>query len=153
MASWRLIIIVFQMVYFPFSFLNIPCNFLQEIGPELTTPLLLESSIHDAKLVNWTVNKIWNKFKFRSSHFSFLVFGHFWKVTKIQKYCVIFVYILQGKMDETEETGKKITQLKWPKYQKPKDKNMGWMKHKFMICQYCNNKAGNSKREPNLIVV
>ena len=42
----------------------------------------------------------------------------------------IFVYILQSKMDKTEKNGKKITQLKWPKYQKPKDEKMGWMKHK-----------------------
>ena len=26
---------------------------------------------------------------------------------------------------------KKIMQLKWPKYQKPKEKNMGWMKYKW----------------------
>ena len=49
------------------------------------------------------------------------------KVMKIQKYYVIFVYILQGK---TEKKEKSITQLKWPKYQKPKDKNMGRTKHK-----------------------
>ena len=60
--------------------------------------------------------------------FWFLVtFGN--KVMKIQKYYVIFVYILQGKMGKTEKNGKKITQLKWPKYQKPKDENMGWTKH------------------------
>ena len=41
---------------------------------------------------------------------------------KMQKYYVIFVYILQGKMGKMEKTGKKITQLKWPKYQKPTDK-------------------------------
>ena len=35
---------------------------------------------------------------------------------------------LQGKMGKTERNGKKITQLKWPKYQKPKDENMGWTK-------------------------
>ena len=32
-------------------------------------------------------------------------------------------------MGKTEKNGKKITQLKWPKYQKPKDENMGWTKH------------------------
>ena len=60
----------------------------------------------------------------------FLVFW-LWSLlaTKLQKYYVIFVYILKGKMGKTEKTGKKITQLKWPKYQKPKDKNMGWTKH------------------------
>ena len=47
---------------------------------------------------------------FFSFHFSFLVFGD--EVTKIRKYYVIFVYILQGKMGKTEKTGKKITQLK-----------------------------------------
>ena len=35
-----------------------------------------------------------------------------------------FVYILQGKMGKTENKRKKIT--KSPKYQKPKDENMGW---------------------------
>ena len=34
-------------------------------------------------------------------------------------------------MGKTEKTGKKITQLNWPKYQKPKDKNMGWTKCKI----------------------
>ena len=53
---------------------------------------------------------------FRSFHFWFLVFG-FWsllamKLRKYEKYYVIFVYILQGKMGKTEKTGKKITQLK-----------------------------------------
>ena len=48
---------------------------------------------------------------------------------KLRKCYVIFVYILHGKMGKTEKTGKKITQLKWPKYQKPKDENMGWTKH------------------------
>ena len=47
--------------------------------------------------------------------FSFLVtFGQ--ELTKVQK----------GK---TEKNGEKISQLKWPKYQKPKYKNMGWTKH------------------------
>ena len=64
--------------------------------------------------------------------FWFLVtFGN--EVTKIWKYYIIFVYILQGKMGKPEKNGKKIKQLKWPKYQKPKDKNMGWMKHKWTV--------------------
>ena len=29
---------------------------------------------------------------------------------------------------DEKKNGKKSMQLKWPKYQKPKDKNMGWMK-------------------------
>ena len=29
-----------------------------------------------------------------------------------------------------EKNRKKITQLKWPRYQNPKDKNMGWTKQK-----------------------
>ena len=47
----------------------------------------------------------------------------FWSLlaTKLWKYYIIFLYILQGKM---EKNGKKITQLKWPKYQKPMDENI-----------------------------
>ena len=45
-------------------------------------------------------------FMFYSSHYLFLVtFGD--EVTKIQKYFVIFVYILQGKMGKTEKTERK----------------------------------------------
>ena len=32
---------------------------------------------------------------------------------------------MQGKFGKTEKTRKKITQQKLPKYQKPKDKDMG----------------------------
>ena len=43
---------------------------------------------------------------FRSSHFSFLVpFGN--EVTKIQKYYITFVYILQDKMGKTEKKERK----------------------------------------------
>ena len=34
-------------------------------------------------------------------------------------------------MGKTEKDEKIITQLKWPKYQKPKDENMGWRKHQW----------------------
>ena len=34
------------------------------------------------------------------------------KDTKMRKYYIIFVYILQGKMGRMEKNGKKITQLK-----------------------------------------
>ena len=50
---------------------------------------------------------------FRSSIFWFwflVTFGD--EITKIQKHYIIFVYILQGKMDKTEKNGKKTTQLK-----------------------------------------
>ena len=68
---------------------------------------------------------------FCSSHFSYFVLVTFGdKVKKIWRYYVIFVYILQGKMGKMEKKGKKITHLKWPKYQKTKDENMGWTKHK-----------------------
>ena len=64
---------------------------------------------------------------FRSSHFSFLVtFGD--EVTKIWKYYLIFVYILQGKMGKMEKNWKEnhateVTEI-------PKDKNTGWTKQK-----------------------
>ena len=54
-------------------------------------------------------------------------------VTKLRKYYVIFVYILQGKIGNTGKNVKKITQLKWPKYQKPKDKNIGWSDKKKLF--------------------
>ena len=56
-----------------------------------------------------------------------VTFGN--EVMKLQKYYVIFVNILQGQMGKTEKNGKKIMQLKWPKYQKQKDENMGLRKH------------------------
>ena len=49
--------------------------------------------------------------------FSFLV--NF--VKNLQKY----KNVMQGKFGKMEKTGKKITQQKLPKYQKPKDKDMG----------------------------
>ena len=68
---------------------------------------------------------------FVSVHFLFSVsYGD--EVTKIRKYYVIFVYILQGKMGKMGKNGKKIMQLKWPKYQKPKDENMGWTKQLWL---------------------
>ena len=36
-------------------------------------------------------------------------------------------------MGKTEKKRKKITQLKQPKYQKPKDENMEWTKHMFIL--------------------
>ena len=45
------------------------------------------------------------------------------EVTKIQKYYVIFVYILQGKMGKTEKTRKENHATKVTKI--PKDENMG----------------------------
>ena len=51
------------------------------------------------------------------------------EIGKTWKYYVIFVYILQGKMGKMDKNGKKIMQLKWPNYQKPKDESMGWTKH------------------------
>jgi hypothetical protein len=56
--------------------------------------------------------------------FWFLVtFGN--EVMKIQKYYIIFVYLLQGKIGKTEKNWKDIHKTKKPKYQNPKDKNMG----------------------------
>ena len=58
---------------------------------------------------------------FRSSHFSFFVLVTFGdKVMKIlHNLCLHFA----------KQTRKE--NLKWPKYQKPKDENMGWTKHYF----------------------
>ena len=55
---------------------------------------------------------------FRSSHFSFLVFGHL--VTKIRKY-----YILQGKMGKTEKKQKENHATKVTKIPKTKRRKYG----------------------------
>ena len=58
---------------------------------------------------------------------------HFWSLlaTKLQKYYITFVYILQGKMGKTEKTRKRISKLKWPKYQKPKTKRQKYGMNKI----------------------
>ena len=62
----------------------------------------------------------------------FLVFW-FWvtfgdKVTKILRNPCLHFPRQDG---QDWKKGKKIVQLKWPKYKKPKDENMGWTKHSF----------------------
>ena len=47
------------------------------------------------------------------------------EVTKIQKYYIINVYILQGKMEKNRNENHTIKVTKILKYQKPKDENMG----------------------------
>ena len=97
----------------------------------------------------WFFDLIWHLFGISSSKMSYYSFSIFvaecfvhpffcfWvtfgnDAMKIRKYKVIFVYILQGKMGKTEKNGKKITQLKWPKYLQPKTKTIGWTKHKLI---------------------
>ena len=72
-------------------------------------------------------SKILIKTKF-VSFIPFFVFG-FWslgnEVTKIQKYCVIFVYILQGKMSKTEKNWKENHAIKVTKIPKTKRRKYG----------------------------
>ena len=84
---------------------------------------------------------------FRSSPFSFLVLVTFRdEVMKIQKYYVIFVYILQGKMGKAENNGKENQATKVTKI--PKDENMEWTKlsqHKhFLAFQSLTFNTNNS---------
>ena len=66
-----------------------------------------------------TIQQIDTTLLFHSSHFSFLVtFGN--EVTKIRKYYVIFVYILQGKMGKTEKNWKENHTTKVTKIPKTK---------------------------------
>ena len=86
------------------------------------------------------------KLMFRLSHF--LVFGHFWQWSyENTKILAIFVYILQVKMGKIIKNGKKITHLKWPKYQKPKDENMGWDQTKWLENLSSNCRDINFKSE------
>ena len=73
------------------------------------------------------------------------------EVTKIWKYYVIFVYILQEKTDKTKKW-KKTTKLRWPKYQNPKDENMGRTKQKYpiLLSPYWNKPKSKFRRR-NLV--
>ena len=66
---------------------------------------------------------------FRLSHFSFFTFGHFWwrgyQNKKILHNLCLYFARQEG---QDRKNRKKISQLKWPKYLKPKDENTGWTK-------------------------
>ena len=80
------------------------CNLTQQLSPPKSSPRGHSQN---------------NSNKFTFSHFLFYycfvhpIFG-FWSLLamKLQKYYIIFVYILQGKMGKTGKNGKIITQLK-----------------------------------------
>ena len=88
----------------------------------------------EQKQNNFSWHYLWDNEKlclmFRSSHFSLLFFGHFWRrsyePTKIlHNLCLHF-----ARQDGQDgKNGEKIMQLKWPKDQKSKDENMGCLKH------------------------
>ena len=44
-------------------------------------------------------------------------------------FCINLIVICKARWARRKKTGKKISQIKWPKYQKPKDENMEWTKH------------------------
>ena len=63
-----------------------------------------------------------------SSQFLFLVFGHFWQQRYENTKILHNLYLRFARQDgQDRKPGKKITQLKWPKYQNPKDENMVWI--------------------------
>ena len=67
------------------------------------------------------------------SFIPFLVFGHFWwqsyeNTKKLPNLCLHFA------TQDGQDGKEKSWQLKWPIYKKPKDKNMGWTKHKTPYC-------------------
>ena len=69
------------------------------------------------KLVSKNKKRIFN-IMFCSSHFWFLVFGHFWPRSYENTKIVRNLGLHFARQDGHD--GKKITQLKWPKYQKSK---------------------------------
>ena len=76
---------------------------------------------------------------FHLSHFGFLGFFHFWAQSYeyMKILCNLCLHFARQAGQDGKNNGKKILQLKWPKYQKPKDENMGWTKH--MSKQYWNH--------------
>ena len=88
----------------------------------------------------------WESYMLRSSHFSFLAFGHFWrqsyKNTKILRNLCLHFARQDG---QDKKTGMKITQLKWTKYQKPKDEiwdeqNKDTLDQLYIEVQFVTNK-------------
>ena len=70
------------------------------------------------------------------SSFGFWYFGHFWRQSYENKKILRNLCLHFARQDgqdgkNPEHMVKKITQLKWPKYQKPKDENMAWTEHKL----------------------
>ena len=67
---------------------------------------------------------------------------------KIRKYYFNLCLHFARQDGQNRKNGKKITQLKWPKYQKPKDENMGWTKHKVQAylvkLQRCDTRSMNT---------
>ena len=57
-------------------------------------------------------------------------------MTKLRKYYVIFVHILQGKVGKTEKKKRKSRIRQWPKYQNPKDKIWDEQNIRFVVTQY-----------------
>ena len=84
------------------------------------------SRILRLQIYNFFFHKFLFAFFFIVSFIPFFVFGHFWrqsyKNTKIlHNLCLHF-----ARQDgQYWKNGKKIMQLKWPKYPKPKDENVG----------------------------
>ena len=84
--------------------------------------------------ISWTfhtylVFRYWESFS-NVSFIPFFVFGFLALLATITK--ILFNLCLHFPRQDGQDwkkTGKKITQLKWLKYQKPKQENMGWMKH------------------------
>jgi hypothetical protein len=75
---------------------------------------------------------------FCSSHFSFLVLVTFGdEVTKIRKYYVNFVSILQGEMGKAEKNWKENHATKVTKIPKTKRRKYGMNETYFFNIQYC----------------
>ena len=93
---------------------------------------------------NGYFNALQCKLMFRSSHFWFFAFGHFWrpsyKDTKILHNLCLHIARQDGQHGKNNNM-----QLKWPKYQKPRDKNVGWIKEQtltqifFSSCLFISN--------------
>ena len=89
------------------------------------------SSLHPRmpSMKNWNKEQSKNWYRLFATGRKSLVFGHFGnEVTKIL--CNLCLHFARQDGKNKKKNGKKITQIMLPKYQKPKDKNMVWMKHR-----------------------
>ena len=119
-----------------FAFISQQCNLWMQFKVFNEDGYFHASSRENkVKRFNWIHFETWS-FEVHVLFVPFLVFGHFWQWSYKNTAILRNLYLHFARQDgQDRKKRKKITQLKWPKYQKPKDKNMGWtkLKRRYML--------------------
>ena len=127
-----------------------PCHFASIMAWKTISCFFLLLFFFKVHIVpNSTVSHKFLQFISNVSFILYFVFGFGHFCWQIQNYYAIFVYM----MGKTEKKGMKMTQLKWPKYQKPKDENTGWTKHIWQNVRNYYVTSDSRKRLPSIVVI